>query len=197
MLTVDDYGAIRRARRDGLSIRAIAREFGHSRRIIRHVLTHAEPPPVRTRRRPAPLLGPVESIMGFFAYRPENHQSRIAAMLHRLTIGYLDPAAVRERRVAVLTPLDMGVVCRLLGELGESDAAGRPTLGGCRVELHDGYVVCPWLMPSPVPEAVAFARRLRDETGCLLADVQHGQVVTPEIFERESAEDEPGWHRQH
>ena len=29
MLTVDDYGAIRRARRDGKSIRQIAREFGH------------------------------------------------------------------------------------------------------------------------------------------------------------------------
>ena len=31
MLTVDDYGAIRRARRDGKSIRQIAREFDHSR----------------------------------------------------------------------------------------------------------------------------------------------------------------------
>lgn len=108
-------------------------------------------------------------------------------MVHFLTIGYLDPDAVSERRVVVLKPLDMGVVGRLLQDLGESDAAGRPTLDGCRVELHDGYVVCPWLMPSPVPAAVAFARRLRDETGCLLADVGHGQVVTPEIFERESA----------
>ena len=35
MLTVDDYGAIRRARRDGMSIRQIAREFGHSRNTIR------------------------------------------------------------------------------------------------------------------------------------------------------------------
>ena len=31
MVTVDDYGAIRRAHRDGLSIRQIARQFGHSR----------------------------------------------------------------------------------------------------------------------------------------------------------------------
>lgn len=64
MLTVDDYGAIRRARRDGLSIRQIARQFGHSRRTVRHVLAHAEPPPVTwTRQRPAPLLGPVEPII--------------------------------------------------------------------------------------------------------------------------------------
>ena len=34
MLTVDDYGAIRRARRDGKSIRQIAREFDHSRNTI-------------------------------------------------------------------------------------------------------------------------------------------------------------------
>ena len=64
MLTVDDYGAIRRARRDGLSIRQIARQFGHSRRTVRLVLTHAEPPPERwTRQRTAPLLGPVEPII--------------------------------------------------------------------------------------------------------------------------------------
>jgi transposase len=63
VLTVDDYGAIRRARRDGLSIHQIAQQLNHSRRTIRHVLTHAEPPPVRTRRRPAPLLGPVEAII--------------------------------------------------------------------------------------------------------------------------------------
>ena len=64
MLTVDDYGAIRRARRDGLSIRQIARQFGHSRKTVRHVLKHAEPPPVLwTRTRSAPLLGPVEPII--------------------------------------------------------------------------------------------------------------------------------------
>jgi transposase len=64
VLTVDDYGAIRRARRDGLSIRQIARQFGHSRKTIRHVLAHAEPPPVTwSRQRSAPRLGPVEPII--------------------------------------------------------------------------------------------------------------------------------------
>ena len=59
MLTVDDYGAIRRAYRDRKSIRAIAREFGHSRKTIRHVLKHGEPNPGPSiRNRPAPVLGP-------------------------------------------------------------------------------------------------------------------------------------------
>jgi transposase len=45
MLKVEDYGRIRRAHRDGMSIREIARTFGHSRRKIREVLGQAEPRP--------------------------------------------------------------------------------------------------------------------------------------------------------
>ena len=64
MLTVDDYGAIRRARRDGMSIRAIARTFHHTRRKIRQVLAQSEPTPyTRTHERPAPVLGPFRTII--------------------------------------------------------------------------------------------------------------------------------------
>jgi transposase len=59
VLTVDDYGAIRRARRDGMSIRQIARTFHHTRRKIRQVLEQSEPQPYTpARERPAPVLGP-------------------------------------------------------------------------------------------------------------------------------------------
>ncbi len=59
MLTVDDYGAIRRARRDGMAIRQIARTFHHTRRKIRQVLEESEPGPyTRTHDRAAPILGP-------------------------------------------------------------------------------------------------------------------------------------------
>ena len=64
MLTVDDYGAIRRARWDGKSIRQIAHELEHSRRTIRHVLKHGEPSPgPQTRNRTAPVLGPLHAIV--------------------------------------------------------------------------------------------------------------------------------------
>jgi transposase len=64
VVTVDDYGAIRRARRDGMTIRQIARQFGHSRKTVRHALTHAEPhPQPLTRNRPAPKLGPFQAII--------------------------------------------------------------------------------------------------------------------------------------
>jgi transposase len=64
VVTVDDYGAIRRARRDGMTIRQIARQFRHSRKTVRHALMHADPhPEPLTRDRPAPKLGPFQSII--------------------------------------------------------------------------------------------------------------------------------------
>jgi transposase len=64
VVTVDDYGAIRRALRDGLSIRQIARQFGHSRRTVRHALVHADPhPEPLTRNRWAPRLGPFQAVI--------------------------------------------------------------------------------------------------------------------------------------
>ena len=61
---MDDYGAIRRAHRDGMSIRQIARRFGHSRRTVRHALTHADPhPEPLTRDRTAPKLGPFQAVI--------------------------------------------------------------------------------------------------------------------------------------
>ena len=61
---MDDYGAIRRARRDGMSIRQIARQFGHSRNTVRKILKQPEPDPLpATRNRFAPRLGPVQAII--------------------------------------------------------------------------------------------------------------------------------------
>jgi transposase len=62
VLTVDDYGAIRRARRDGMSIRQIATQFQHSRNTVRKILKLSEPNPIpAVRQRTAPRLGPVQA----------------------------------------------------------------------------------------------------------------------------------------
>ena len=64
MLTVDDYGAIPRAHRDGMSIHQIARTFHHSRYRVREILHQAEPVPgPQTRDRPAPVLGPLHAVI--------------------------------------------------------------------------------------------------------------------------------------
>ncbi len=59
MLTVEDYAKIRRAKLNGMSIRAIARTFHHSRRKIREALLAPEPRPYTRKKEPhAPVLGP-------------------------------------------------------------------------------------------------------------------------------------------
>ena len=59
---MDDYGAIRRARRGGKSIRQLAREFNLSRVTVRKVLNQSEPTPT-IRNRSAPKLGPFQRII--------------------------------------------------------------------------------------------------------------------------------------
>ena len=65
MLTVDDFGRIRRAHRDGMSIREIARRFHHSRWKIREVLRGAgQPESYRRRcRQSAPKWGPFHDLI--------------------------------------------------------------------------------------------------------------------------------------
>jgi transposase len=64
MLKVEDYAKIRLARRDGMSIRAIAEKFHHSRRKIREVLANPQPEPyTRTKPTPAPVLGDFHAII--------------------------------------------------------------------------------------------------------------------------------------
>jgi transposase len=64
MLTVEDYGQIRRAHRDGMSIRTIARTFHRTRRKIREVLACPEPRRYTRVVEPAtPKLGPFKSII--------------------------------------------------------------------------------------------------------------------------------------
>jgi hypothetical protein len=105
-------------------------------------------------------------------------------MIHRLTLGHLDPDAItREGRAVVLKPLDMELVRRLLSELGESDRDGRWTLDGDDVTVHDGYVIVPWQGGWRNRIAEEFALRLEDQTGCVIADREHGRLVEPSQLE--------------
>jgi transposase len=64
MLTVDEYAKIRLAHRDGMSLRAIARTFHHSRRKVREVLASPQPKPYsRTKPHRAPVLGTFHAVI--------------------------------------------------------------------------------------------------------------------------------------
>jgi len=89
VVTVDDYGAIRRAHRDGMSIRQIARQLGHSRRIVRHALASAEPhPEPLTRNRSSPKLGPfyevIDQILSNDETAPRKQRHTAAQICRRL-----------------------------------------------------------------------------------------------------------------
>ena len=103
-------------------------------------------------------------------------------MLHNLTIGHLDPAAiVSERRISVLRPLEIDAVHRLLKELGCIDKDGSPTLERGKVEFRDGYLVCPWRIGGwQNRTAEEFALRLQQETRSVLADREHSRIIEPE-----------------
>ena len=103
-------------------------------------------------------------------------------MIHTLTIGHFDVEALKDRRLVVLRPLDMNLVTRLLQEIGQVGEDGRTTLGGHAVEVMDGYIVCPWLLAQRVRSAEEFAKRLREETGCVIYDEGRRELITPEQF---------------
>jgi hypothetical protein len=101
-------------------------------------------------------------------------------MIHKLTMGHFDVEALKNGRLVVLRPLDMTVVARLLHEVGQGGEHGQVSLGGHAIEVKDGYLVCPWLMAQRVLATEELARRLQQETGCVLYDAGRREIVTLE-----------------
>lgn len=101
-------------------------------------------------------------------------------MIHKLTLGHFDIEALQTGRLVVVRPLDRSVVTRLLRELGRMDESGSATLDGHAIEVKEGYIVCPWLMAQRVQTAEEFARRLQQETGCVMYDAGRREIVRPE-----------------
>jgi hypothetical protein len=87
-------------------------------------------------------------------------------MIHDLTIGHLDPVAIRDRQAVTIKLLDRAIVARVLA-----------SFPGLRVEERDGYLIAPWHGREDAERGEAFASRLQAETGCLVADRRNGQIV--------------------
>jgi transposase len=183
MLTVDDYGRIRRAHRDGMSIRAIARTFHHSRRKIREVLQTPEPRPyTRTRPPHAPKLGPFHSIIDEILRADEQappKQRHTAMQVHRRLVtehGYRGGYDAvrryigkrRKRQRPTFIPLSHEA-----GQRGESD------FGHIHVDFPDGRRQVPVLLVAWSYSHAPFAMAMATER---IEAVLEGMVSAFEFF---------------
>jgi transposase len=93
MRTVDDFAALRRAHRDGMSIRQIAKHFRVGRDTVRKALQHPEPPPyTRGRPQPAPAFGPfrdlADAILAADEDAPRKQRHTASQLFRRLRQEY-------------------------------------------------------------------------------------------------------------
>jgi transposase len=181
VLTVDDYGAIRRARRDGKSIRRIARELGLSRITIRKALKNPEPI-AKVRDRPAPKLGPfqaaIDQILNDDESAPPKQRHTAAQVYRRLRdeFGYLGGYAQVQRYVRWHRPRHQETFIPLAHPPGRRLEAD---FGHIHVDFPDGrrlvsFLVATWAYSNaPFVLALPFERT---------EAVLHGLVAAFEFF---------------
>jgi transposase len=93
MLTVDHFAQIRQARRDGLTIRQIADQLGHSTKTVHKALRESEPKPYALAQpRPAPVFGPfrpvVDAMLTTDETAPRKQRHTAAQIFRRLRAEY-------------------------------------------------------------------------------------------------------------
>jgi transposase len=88
MLTVDHFARIRQRRRDGLTVRQIAAELGHSPKTVLKALADPEPKPFQAPPRAAPVFGPfraiVDAIVAADADAPPKQRHTASQIFRRL-----------------------------------------------------------------------------------------------------------------
>ena len=98
-------------------------------------------------------------------------------MIHYLTVGHLDPEALRLCAAVATKPLDETTVRRVVAEFP-----------GIKAERKDGYVVLPWHGLGQMDVSEAFALRLHELTGCLIADRRNGRLIEPDALAVQAAD---------
>lgn len=184
MLTVEDYGRIRRAYRDGMGIREIARTFGHSRRKVREALREPEPQPYRlSQPRPRKVLTEqyqqwIDAVLTADEQAPRKQRHQASQLYRRLRDeegypGSYDQvrryvAAKRGRRRETFLPLSYEP-----GQRAESD------FGHICVDFPDGRRQTPVLIVTWAYSNATFMIALPSErTEAIL----HGTVAALEFF---------------
>jgi transposase len=183
VLTVDDYGAIRRAYRDRMPIKQIASVFGHSRNTIRKILRQSEPNPIpQTRNRKAPVLGSlhavIDQILADDQTAPPKQRHTAMQVFRRLQVehgyagcyGQVRRFIRARRRTQQETFIPLG---HLPGQRLEAD------FGHISVEFPDGRKPVPFLVTTWAYSNAPFVLALPFErTEAVLA----GMVAAFEFF---------------
>jgi hypothetical protein len=99
-----------------------------------------------------------------------------------LGISILSPSS--RRQLVPTKAVDMDAANRLLVELGEKDAEGNITLGGCKVEFKNAAISSPRRGGGTNRVVEASALRMHKETGHVIADVGGYRVVQAEELVR-------------
>ena len=183
MLTVEDYGRIRRAHRDGMSIRAIARTFHHSRRQVREVLAEPEPQAYTLMcERPAPKLGSFKSVIDQILAEDEQaprKQRHTAAQVYRRlrdTQGYLGGYDQVRRYMANRRRRDRETFIPLAHDPAQRLEAD---FGHIHVDFPQGRRRVPVLIPTWSFSNCPFAKALPTER---VESVLDGMVEAFEFF---------------
>jgi len=139
MLSVDHYELIRRKHFvDGLSVRAIGRELGHSRKTIRKALVHGTPPGYRRRQAvSSPVMDPVAKLIAAWLEQDKTRHVKqrhtAQRMYERLRdeYGFTGSASTVRRHVAKLKTKGREVYMPLAFDPGEE----------AQVDWHSGWIV--------------------------------------------------------
>jgi hypothetical protein len=94
-------------------------------------------------------------------------------MIHYLTLGHLDPEALRGCVAVATKPLSEAVVRRVMAEFP-----------GVRADFQDGCVILPWHGLGREAASEEMAIRLQGLTGCQIADRRNGRLIEAEELAR-------------
>jgi transposase len=215
MLTVEEYGRIRRAYRGGMSIRGIARTFHHSRRKIREMLKEAYPNGY-TRRRPAvcpvgdALRERVRGILKEDAGAPRKQCHTARQIYRRLSgEGYagsertIRRVVAEQRRVGreLYLPLVQDPGLRVEADFGEAEVDfpwGRTTAH--LLVLSWSYSSCPFVMAFPTERTEAILEGVSSGLefyGCVPKEVwwDNPRTVVGRIYRGRRRDPTTEWQR--
>lgn len=182
MLTVEDYARIRRASRDGMSVRAIARTFRHSRRKVREALCEPEPRPyTRAKEPPAPKLDAfkarIDEILTSDEEAPRKQRHTASQVFRRLAAeGYTGGYDQVRRYVARKRRRERETFIPLVHEPGQRAEAD---FGHIYVDYPDGRHQTPALLVTWAYSYYPFVLALPSER---IEAILHGLAAAFEFF---------------